>query len=154
MHAPVVLTNVRPGGVTSATVTAAASLGPVFVTTRVYEKLVPGVALGGPVFVMDRSADGGTTAVVTLALLLVLSPSATVVVTLAVLRIEAAPYAVGTRNVETIVRVCPAGTVPSAHGNAVVQSPVLPTNVRPAGVGSDTVTPGASLGPWLRTRIV
>ena len=34
VHAPVVLTNVRPGGVTSATVTPAASFGPVFVTSR------------------------------------------------------------------------------------------------------------------------
>jgi hypothetical protein len=35
VHAPVVLTNVRPDGVTSATVTPEASLGPVFVTTTV-----------------------------------------------------------------------------------------------------------------------
>ena len=90
------------------------------------------------------------TAVVALALLLATSASVTVVVTVAVLMIEAAAYPVGTWNVATIVRVCPAGIVPSAHGNAVVQSPVFPTNVNPLGVGSDTVTPGASLGPWLR----
>ena len=46
-----------------------------------------------------------------------------------------------------IVRVAPAGTVPSAHGKAVTQSPVFDTNVSPAGVTSATATPAASEGP-------
>jgi hypothetical protein len=49
--------------------------------------------------------------------------------------------------VTTIVRVPPGATVPSAHGNAVVQSPLVLTNVRPVGVGSDTETPVALDGP-------
>ena len=44
--------------------------------------------------------------------------------------------------------------MPSAHGNGVAQSPVFPTNVNPLGVGSDTVTAAASLGPLLPTTIV
>src|ERR1051326_990449 len=45
-------------------------------------------------------------------------------------------------------------TVPTLQGNAVVQAPVLETNVRPEGVGSVTTTFAASLGPLLRTSIV
>ena len=37
-----------------------------------------------------------------------------------------------------IVRVAPAGTTPSAHGKAVVQSPAFDTNTRPVGVASLT----------------
>ena len=46
-------------------------------------------------------------------------------------------------------RLWPAGSVPSAHGNGVVQAPVLLTNVSPAGVGSVTVTSVASSVPML-----
>ena len=53
-----------------------------------------------------------------------------------------------------IVRLSPAGIGPSAQGNAVVHAPALLTNVNPAGVGSTTVAPGASLGPWFVTTIV
>ena len=53
-----------------------------------------------------------------------------------------------------IVRVAPAGTTPSAHGKAVVQSPVFDTNTRPVGVASLTTTPAASDGPVLVTVIV
>ena len=48
-----------------------------------------------------------------------------------------------------ICRLSPAGSVPSTHGNGVVQAPVLLTNVSPAGVGSVTVTAVASSVPLL-----
>ena len=67
---------------------------------------------------------------------------------------EAPAYPTGTENVAVIVRVAPAGTAPSAQGNAVVQSPAFDTNVSPAGVGSATVTPAASDGPSFVTVIV
>ena len=53
-----------------------------------------------------------------------------------------------------IVRVAPAGTAPSAQGNAVVQSPAFDTNVSPGGVGSATVTPAASDSPSFVTVVV
>src|SRR5262245_16683084 len=53
-----------------------------------------------------------------------------------------------------MVRVVPAGTVPSAHGNAPVHAPVLETNVSPGGVGSSTTTAVASDGPGFVTVIV
>jgi hypothetical protein len=49
--------------------------------------------------------------------------------------------------VTVIVRVAPGGTVPSAQGNAVVQSPAVLTKVSPLGVGSFTVTLAALDGP-------
>ena len=63
-------------------------------------------------------------------------------------------YDAGTRYVDVIVRVAPAGTVRSEHGNAVVQSPVLPTKLTPAGVGSATTTDVASDGPLFVTVVV
>ena len=48
----------------------------------------------------------------------------------------------------------PAGTVPSAHGKAVVQSPAFDTKVSPAGVTSVTTTPSAFDGPAFVTAIV
>ena len=81
--------------------------------------------------------------------------SGTDVVTLAVLLIAPGAAAdCGTVNVATIVRVVPAGIVPSAHGNGVTQSPVFDTKVSPAGVGSSTTTAVASEGPALVTTIV
>ena len=56
--------------------------------------------------------------------------------------------------VAVIVRVAPAETTPSAHGKAVVQSPVFDTNTRPVGVASLTTTLAASEGPLLMTAIV
>src|SRR5262245_21498251 len=54
-----------------------------------------------------------------------------------------------------MVRDAPGASVPaSVHGNAVVQSPALDTNVSPAGVESLTVTPVATDGPAFVTTIV
>ena len=59
----------------------------------------------------------------------------------------------GTLNVALIVTDCPLLRVPRLHGKGVVQAPEFETNVRLAGVGSDTVTPAAWLGPLFVTLI-
>jgi hypothetical protein len=48
-----------------------------------------------------------------------------------------------------IVRVSPGARVPSAQGNAVVQSPLVEANVSPLGVAFATLTASASDGPLL-----
>jgi hypothetical protein len=48
-----------------------------------------------------------------------------------------------------MVRVAPAGIVAKLHGKALVQSRLLETNPKPAGVGSVTTTFAASLKPAL-----
>jgi hypothetical protein len=53
-----------------------------------------------------------------------------------------------------MVRIAPGGTVPRVQGKAVVQVPLLETNVNPEGVAFATVTPAALLGPLLVTEIV
>jgi hypothetical protein len=63
-------------------------------------------------------------------------------------------YDSGTEKVLVIVRVAPAGTVPSEQGNAVAQAPLFETKVSPLGVGSATVTLVASELPLFVTRIV
>ena len=62
-------------------------------------------------------------------------------------------YPDGTAKVAVICRLWPAGTIPSAQGNGVMQAPALLTNVNPAGVGSVTVTLVASSVPVLVTLI-
>ena len=57
---PQLLTNVRPGGVRSATLTPDAAFGPSFLMASVYVKVVPGVTLAGPVFVIRTSAGNVT----------------------------------------------------------------------------------------------
>src|SRR3989304_6281992 len=47
VQSPALDTNVRPAGVTSATETPAASLGPLLVTVIVYTTLVPGATVPG-----------------------------------------------------------------------------------------------------------
>ena len=48
----------------------------------------------------------------------------------------------------------PAGTILRLQSKAVLQSPALETNVKPAGVTSDTKTSLASLEPAFETTIV
>ena len=67
---------------------------------------------------------------------------------------EGPAYPTGTENVAVIVRVAPAGTVPNAQGNAVVQSPAFDTNARPSWKRSSTRTSRASDGPAFATVIV
>ena len=77
-------------------------------------------------------------------------PSGVDDVIVAVLTTGFGPTGVGaTRKVVAVVREAPAGTVPSAHGNGVAQSPLFDTNVSPAGIGSSITTAAASLGPAL-----
>ena len=91
----------------------------------------------------------------TVAVLFAAASSGVVADTLATFTIGPRPgYVIGTVKVAVIVRVAPAGTTPSAHGKAVVQSPAFDTNTRPAGVASLTTTPAASDGPVLVTVIV
>ena len=59
---------VKPVGVGSLMLTFCESLGPLFLMVIVYETLVPGVALTGPVFVISRFALGCTGAVTVLEL--------------------------------------------------------------------------------------
>ena len=59
----------------------------------------------------------------------------------------------GTWYADTMVLDCPGVIEPSAHGNAVAQSPVFPRKVSPFGVGSATLTPAAVDGPLLVTVI-
>src|SRR5205085_3150976 len=56
--------------------------------------------------------------------------------------------------VDVIVADAPAINVPSEQANGVLHAPLFETNVRPAGVGSETVTPVASEGPELVMVIV
>ena len=147
--------NVSPAGVGSATLTPAASLGPLFVTTIVKAIVCPGVTDAGPVFVSETSAEPAATGVVAVAVLLPDAGSVVVALTVATFTTGLAPaYPEGTLNVAVITRLAPAGTVPRLHGKAVVQAPALDTNVRPAGVTSATDTPAASLGPPFVTVIV
>src|SRR5262245_27526720 len=53
-----------------------------------------------------------------------------------------------------MVWLAPTGMAPSAHGNAVVQAPLLERSVSVAGTESLTVTPDASDGPALVTVMV
>jgi len=64
---------------------------------------------------------------------------------------DASPPERGTVNVDAIVREVPTAIVPSAHGNAVTQSPLFETNVNPGGAGSASTTETASDGPALLT---
>ena len=63
-------------------------------------------------------------------------------------------YSAGIAYVVVMVLTAPAASVPSAHGEAVVQAPAFDTNVRPGGVGSVTVTATASDGPAFVTTVV
>jgi hypothetical protein len=91
----------------------------------------------------------------TVAVLFAATSSSVVDDTLATFTIGPRPgYVIGKVKVAVIVRVAPAGTTPSAHGNAVVQSPVVDTNTRPVGAASLTTTPAASDGPALVMVIV
>src|SRR5438105_2666721 len=68
-HAPLFDWNAMPTGVGSLTTTFAAGEGPRLVTTTVYVTFCPGLALRGPVFMVDKSACAPTF-VVLLAVLL------------------------------------------------------------------------------------
>src|SRR5688500_172699 len=104
---------------------------------------------------MERSALLGATAVSAVAWLLAATGSAVAAVTAVVAAIGLGPaYPEATRKVAVIVRLWPALTVPSAHGNAEVHAPALARKVRPAGVGSRTWAPSAASGPWFVTTIV
>jgi hypothetical protein len=150
-HAPLLETNVNPGGVRSETVTGPDVDGPLLVTITEYVIVWPGKALAGPLLAIDKSLEAPM-ATVDVALLFPAFGSVVVALTVAVFEIE--PVAVDARaNVVVIVALEPEVTVPIEHGNAVVHAPVLETNVMPGGVRSVTVTPVASDGPLFVTTI-
>lgn len=60
----------------------------------------------------------------------------------------------GTLYVTVIVLLEFGAITPRSQGNAVVQSPVLETKLKPAGVGSSTETLAAFEGPRFLTVIV
>ncbi len=98
VQAPALETKLSPAGVTSATETPLASLGPALVIVIVYTMLVPGTTLAGPVRVRPKSADPGLTVVGAKALLLAATASPVGELTVAALTIGfAPPYPAGTR---------------------------------------------------------
>src|SRR5215212_5447773 len=99
------------------------------------------------------SAVGQATFVVTLSVLLLEFGSGVVEdVTVAVFVIGA--LLLVTVNVDVMVALWPELRLPSAQGNGVEHAPLLPANVRPAGVGSLTLTFTAADGPLLSTKRV
>ena len=114
---------------------------------------MPGDACVGPLLVTERSVCAPM-AVVADDVLLALFGSLTADDTFAVFVTLVPAKFDGTLYVDVIVAVWPALSVPRLHGYAVVHAPLLETNVRFAGVGSDTVTPVAVDGPLFVTAIV
>ncbi len=153
-QAPVLDTNVMPGIAGSFTMTFAAEAGPRFVTVTVKVTFWPGMAVAGPVLETDTSAAPGATLVVAAELLFVELESDVDELTVAVLVTVGEACDAGTLKVEVMVFVPPATTVPSVQGNAVVQSPLLETKLRPDESGSATLTANASDGPALLTVMV
>ena len=153
-QSPALDTKVRPVGVVSVTTTEVASEAPLLVIVIVYVRLVPGFTPPGANFTIERSAllvTGDDDVEV----LLPGVGSVVVVDTVAVLSTGlGVVYDDGAAKVLVMVRVAPAGTMPSEHGNALTQAPVFDTNVRPVGDGSATLTAAASDTPLLVTTMV
>jgi hypothetical protein len=157
--APVPETKVTPAGSVSATETFAASEGPLFATTREYETDPAAVTEGGPVFVIERSAEA-VTVVVAEEVLFVATGSAVVDDTLAVFVSEPAwPGAVTTSAI--VGAVAPDASVGRVHVTdtfpVLVQVhpvPAADTKLTPAGSASVRDTLAASDGPALEaTRL-
>ena len=89
VHAPLFDTNVRREGVGSVTVVLTASPGPTFTIVMLYVMLVPGLAVDGPLFAIERSAFCSTVAAVADELLLDGTGSVVPALAVAVLVIEA-----------------------------------------------------------------
>src|SRR6266498_2201572 len=111
-----------------------------------------GTALAGPLFVTLRSA---LIAIVAEAVDVLFEVFGSFVdeATVAVLLTEPVAFD-GSAKAEVMVTLWPGVSVPRAQGNDVVQAPLLPAKVVPAGVGSSTVTLAASEGPLFVTVIV
>jgi hypothetical protein len=126
VQAPAFETKVSPAGVTSATETPAASLGPLLVTVTVYTRSVPGTTLAGPPCVIATSADTATV-VVAVALLLPATGSNVVLEAEAVFEMTV-PFAVPAPTLTTSVTLRALGA-PVAVAPAQEQStnPVPPT---------------------------
>jgi hypothetical protein len=151
-HAPAFETNVRFAGVGSATETACASDGPLFVTTVVKTTFAPpGTAVAGPVLAIARSADGDALPV-DVELLLPGFVSVVAVVTVAVFEMAVpvrtagvtptvsvkTPDANGARDAIEHDTVPPAPTAGVVHAHP--PGDASETNVVPAGSVSDSAT--------------
>src|SRR5262245_45970428 len=159
------VTSVSPAGVVSVTTTLSASEGPRLVTTIVYVILVPGDAVGGPVFVRLKSASAVSAMLADGVLFAGLrSGTPAGVVTVAVF--ERVPGGVFAGSAPVTVNVAPPPTgrltlADSAPTPAAGQeeAPAFGTHVHripvSAGVvpGSVTVAPLTALGPALATTI-
>jgi hypothetical protein len=158
-HAPAFEMNVRPAGVGSVTDTACASDGPLSVTTVVKTTFgPPGTAVAGPVFAIDRSAEGAAIPVV-VELLLPGTGSGVADVTVAVFEMAApvgtagltftmsvkTPGAAGARVAIVHETVPPAPTAGVTHTHP--PGDASETNVVPAGSVSDSATVSAVDGP-------
>jgi len=153
-------TNVAPTGNGSVIDTFAASLGPVFETVRLYVMLLPDENVAGPLFVTARSARvdaveiavdellpgvGSLVALVTVAVLLMLMPFASLEMTLKTMLNVAVAALAKFAIVQLIGPVPPtAGVVHANVGPAVC---VTETNVMPTGTLSVSETVCAPLGP-------
>jgi hypothetical protein len=150
-QAPLFETNVVCAGVGSATVTFAASEGPLFVTVIVYVAFCPATSALLSAFVIVRSALVETAFV---AVELSLPGIGSVVDELTDAVFEIVPVALeATENIELIVTLDPAASVANVQGKFVAQAPLFETNVNPAPGVSVTDTDTASDGPLLVTRI-
>ena len=152
MQPPLFDTNVSPAGVGSLTTTVAASEGPAFVTVTLNAMFWPGETDDGASFVIVTSALCATVAV-DVALLFPGTGSDVGELTDAVLLTDPVAPA-PTMNVLVIVNVRVGLRARPVHGNGCVQAPLFETNVRPGGVGSETVIPDAAAGPLFVTTIV
>src|SRR5438128_9206397 len=152
VHAPDAETNDRREGVGSVSCTAAASEGPLFVTTIVKVTFEPGKAVAGPVLVTLRSAPVVTGSVV-VELLFPGFVSVVDDVTVAVFEmLPVAPDATAYFAVRLVTD--PAVIAPMVHGNEMHPPPLTETNLSPAPGVSSTTTPVASDGPKFFTSIV
>jgi hypothetical protein len=152
-------TKLVPAGNGSEAVTPVASAGPSFEISIVYVRSLPAITGSGESdFVTDRSAEDASdeTVVVSVAVSLLESGSEVVALTVAVLdRSATCPASTFTVRVrEVLVPAARAPIVQVTLPAASVPPPDAETNVVPAGIGSETVTPAASDGPLFVMPIV
>src|SRR5262245_14434021 len=142
---------VTPGGSTSVSVAAGALAGPRLASVNAYESGVPATTPSGESrFSRTRSATSGGRMLVSCVVALLLRSGSCVAADCAVTgfcRTEGAGWPAGTVKAASISTDWPGRSVSKWHGNAVLQSPELPTNVTPGGSTSLTATLNAAAGP-------
>src|SRR5690349_2947202 len=121
-------------GTGSSRVVPSASLGPLLVTTTLYEIAPPALTDAGPVLTTRRSACA-TTSLSSVLVLLAVFGSSVGPLTVAVFVIVP-PALLGTANVAVTLTAVDAGIAPISHGNPPEHGALAETNVSPDGVGS------------------